>query len=252
MEKRLMATRATAECLLSSRGLPWITAAILTAATSACTQDPPGAVEDAASPQAAADALALDGTRWQVIAIDGEDVVTGSKATLVFDVDGKLAGNASCNQYFGNWSVSGSDLSLAPAGATMRACEEPLMSQERRFLEALPDTVRLEKTADGRVAFLDANGAVRVVVTPEAPVPQDLAGSESYNFMCADAGPAVFRFVGPDTISLAFAGQRYIMPSERSASGAKYVGDGAEFWNKGDEAMLTIGEQRYACQRVEN
>ncbi|MEO1201712.1 MAG: META domain-containing protein [Pseudomonadota bacterium] len=234
-----------------------IPAAILVTLIGACTQEQPVAIEQdeqgEAEPQTAvAEPSVLEGTRWQVTAIDGEDVIDDSEASLAFEVEGALAGNTSCNRYFGNWSETDSVLSLAPAGVTMRACEETVMAQERRFLEALPEVVSFDIGEGDRIVFLDASGAERVSGVPEAPAPQDLAGSETSRFMCADAGLAELGFVGPDTISLNVAGQRYIMPSERAASGAKYSGDGAEFWNKGDEAVLTMGGQSYDCQRLDD
>lgn len=84
----------------------------------------------------------------------------------------------------------------------------------------------------------------------EAPVPLDLAATTYHRFDCGDAGPVEFRFLGPDTIEVNVGATRYAMPHQRAASGARYEGDGAEFWNKGDEALLTIGDQRFECRRI--
>ena len=67
---------------------------------------------------------------------------------------------------------------------------------------------------------------------------------------CTGDLKASFRFVGPETIELTWNGERYLLNQARSASGARYVGAGAEFWNKGAESMLRIGESRYDCTSV--
>jgi hypothetical protein len=65
---------------------------------------------------------------------------------------------------------------------------------------------------------------------------------------CPGGLPASFRFLGPETIELVVAEQAYTLLQQRSASGARYVGEGVELWNKGSEVMLQIGDQRYQCR----
>ena len=83
----------------------------------------------------------------------------------------------------------------------------------------------------------------------DAPEPLDQAMTDYDEFDCADAGLARMRFVGPDTIELLLSDESIILTSERSASGAKYVNGDFVFWNKGDEALLLIGESRHSCKR---
>ena len=83
----------------------------------------------------------------------------------------------------------------------------------------------------------------------DAPEPLDQAMSEYHEFDCADAGLAQVRFVGPDTIELLLNNESMILMLERSASGAKYVKGDVVFWNKGDEALLWVGESRHSCKR---
>ena len=86
-------------------------------------------------------------------------------------------------------------------------------------------------------------------VPAEADIPpqvQDGAG-DPIPLTCSDDLQASFRFLGPETIELTLAEQSHVLLRERSASGARYVGDEVEFWNKGSEVMLRIGEQRYQC-----
>ncbi|MGC9522495.1 MAG: META domain-containing protein [Anaerolineae bacterium] len=53
-----------------------------------------------------ADAAALDGTRWNVIALNGEPVTTEAEGTLDFS-DGKVTGTAFCNGFGGSYSRDG-------------------------------------------------------------------------------------------------------------------------------------------------
>ncbi len=52
--------------------------------------------------------------------------------------DGQVGGSAGCNQYFGGYELSGSELSIpGPLGSTMMACPEDVMNQEFAYLQAL-------------------------------------------------------------------------------------------------------------------
>jgi heat shock protein HslJ len=59
-----------------------------------------------------------------------------SSLTMSFK-DGKISGSAGCNNFHGTYATEGGKLQLGPLGTTRRACEEPLMTQEREFLAAL-------------------------------------------------------------------------------------------------------------------
>ncbi len=85
-----------------------------------------------------------------------------------------------------------------------------------------------------------------------ADLPQDLPGTEVYRFECTELGALEFRFLGPDTIDVRFDGESYVMQQQRVASGARYAGDGAEFWNKGDQAMVIVGGHHVECSRIGN
>jgi membrane-bound inhibitor of C-type lysozyme len=67
---------------------------------------------------------------------------------------------------------------------------------------------------------------------------------------CAD-GPAVsIRFLGPDTLELTANEETHILLRQRTASGARYTADGVDFWNKGEESMLTLGSEQYHCSSI--
>ena len=87
----------------------------------------------------------LAGVDWKVTSFNnGRQAVVGvlgeSKLTLSFE-DGKVTGSAGCNSFHGTYATEGSRLQLGPLATTRRACEEPLMTQEREFLTALASAV---------------------------------------------------------------------------------------------------------------
>jgi heat shock protein HslJ/uncharacterized membrane protein len=88
---------------------------------------------------------------WAVERLGEEPVIDGSQVTLNFEDGGKLNGGASCNRYIGSFELTGEGLTVSEAGATMMMCEQPLMDQERRFLEMLSATTGFKIDSDGRL-----------------------------------------------------------------------------------------------------
>ncbi len=87
----------------------------------------------------------LAGVQWKVTNFNNNrhavvGVLGESNLTLSFE-DGQVSGSAGCNSFHGKYSTEGSQLTLGPLATTRRACEEPLMNQEREFLAALASAV---------------------------------------------------------------------------------------------------------------
>ncbi|MBN1579213.1 MAG: META domain-containing protein [Anaerolineae bacterium] len=99
----------------------------------------------------------LYGTSWTLYQI-GQDVVSGSAATLIF-ADGQVHGNATCNGFFGPYERDGAQLSFGLMATTMMACEN--LGQETDYLAALAavTTFRLQ---DGRLILADAQNDLLV------------------------------------------------------------------------------------------
>ena len=96
----------------------------------------------------------LAGSSWlatYVLIESSEGVVSSSgiqaaQQTLNFTEDGKINGNAGCNEYFSNYEVDGNKLSISPIGSTRMFCGEGLIAEETAFLTAL------EKAASYRIS----------------------------------------------------------------------------------------------------
>ena len=65
-------------------------------------------------------------------------VIDGTDPTAVFGTDGQVTGNATCNSYFGPYTITGAALKIGPLGSTLMACPTTAQQdQETQFLTAL-------------------------------------------------------------------------------------------------------------------
>jgi len=112
---------------------------------------------------------ALAGTSWVAEDIDGRAVLGGVQSTLVFDAAQRISGRAACNQYFGTVERGeGGRLLLKPAGTTRMACADPVMDQERRFLDTLATITTYRREANA-LLLQDSSGRIRIRLTALPP-----------------------------------------------------------------------------------
>ncbi|MCC5887244.1 MAG: META domain-containing protein [Gammaproteobacteria bacterium] len=81
---------------------------------------------------------------WVIEDVDGRGIVDASRATVVFDTEGRVGGRGSCNSYGGSYSLSGEGLAVSGIFSTMMACVESLMNQEQRIFAILEAVGRFE------------------------------------------------------------------------------------------------------------
>jgi heat shock protein HslJ len=79
----------------------------------------------------------LVGSEWLLEDLAGSGVLDSVRATLSFPEADKVAGNGSCNRFFGPAEIAGSALRLGSLGSTRIACPEAVMNQETKYLSAL-------------------------------------------------------------------------------------------------------------------
>lgn len=90
-------------------------------------------------------AFSLAGTEWLLKDLSGNAVIDNTHVTLKFPETGKIAGNGSCNQFFGSVEIHGDTIKVGPLGSTRMACaDEAVMNQESKYLEALQAVERFE------------------------------------------------------------------------------------------------------------
>jgi len=68
----------------------------------------------------------------------GDRAVSENAPTISFTaLDKAIRGNTGCNSFFGNYALDLYALSFSGIGSTEMACDEPIMTNENQFLDAL-------------------------------------------------------------------------------------------------------------------
>lgn len=87
----------------------------------------------------------LRDTHWKLVEIEGKNVTTPDGQESAYLVlageSSKVQGFGGCNNFFGQYSSSGEDLTFSGLGSTMKACPDG-MDTEMMFLQALGETNR--------------------------------------------------------------------------------------------------------------
>jgi heat shock protein HslJ len=117
---------------------------------------------------------ALAGTKWNVTNYNnGRQAVVGlldgTALTVGFGEDGRVAGNAGCNNYFGPFTQGEGTIALGPLASTKKLCPEPagVMDQEAQFLKALESAATYH--LDGDKLDLRTKDDALAVVLRRAP-----------------------------------------------------------------------------------
>jgi len=97
---------------------------------------------------------------WVVTALNGAAVLDDSRVTLNFAADGRLWGEAGCNNYTTSYELADGALSLGVTAVTNRACLPALMDQETAFLRLLESAARVQITDDGALRIEAVDGGV--------------------------------------------------------------------------------------------
>jgi heat shock protein HslJ len=114
---------------------------------------------------------ALEGTEWELVALDGQAPLEGTAITATF-AEGQIAGSSGCNSYFGSYTLRGSALQVQGLGGTEMACFDPegVMDQEQTFLSRLGEVASC-RLADDQLILRDAQRNEVLIFAPVEPVP---------------------------------------------------------------------------------
>ncbi len=102
------------------------------------------------------------------------------------------------------------------------------------------------------LASILLSGASVVASRPPALAADNVIGPVT--FLCDDSSQILATFDNapdPATVQLMRRDQTFTLPQAMSGSGARYVGDGIEFWNKGDNAMVEWQGQKLECSTAQ-
>ncbi|MGB2965702.1 MAG: META domain-containing protein [Anaerolineales bacterium] len=83
----------------------------------------------------------LNGTSWRLISYEEKQPIPGKDMTAKFDIQ-EVSGSASCNHYFGSYSVAGDRISIQGLGWTEMACLDPegIMEQEQVLMKLFSES----------------------------------------------------------------------------------------------------------------
>ncbi len=109
----------------------------------------------------------LEKTQWQATGINnGRGGVASSANTGLSTaqfLDGKLTGNAGCNQYSAGYTMEEKKITIGPVMTTRKHCPEPteIMQQEQEFLQAISGT-RIITLDTRKLELRNEEGALQV------------------------------------------------------------------------------------------
>jgi len=115
----------------------------------------------------------LVGTNWTLESFHTADavssVITGTTITAVFGDDERVSGSAGCNRYFATYNLTGTSLSIGPAGSTKMYCGEPgVMQQESTYLSRLSQA-KTFAIKGNRLSVADTQGTVLLSFAQTVP-----------------------------------------------------------------------------------
>ncbi len=182
--------------------------------------------------QSESTALLMD-EEWVVEDIADRGVIDYARTTIMFGQDGRLSGDAACNRYFADYQADGTELQIEKAGVTKRACAPAVMDQESRFLNVFNavNGYRIDDT--GALVLSTPMGTTITARRVSGTMPKT-------TYQCTDGSIIEAWYPTTDTARIVYQGRSIEMTSAVSASGARYVGDGWQWWTKGmTEGMLS-------------
>ncbi len=147
----------------------------------------------------------LEGTSWilESFGPEGEEtpalseaevaVLSNTTITLNF-ADGGVNGSAGCNNYFGEFTQAGSDLTFGVLGSTRMMCEPAMMTQETDYLAALGSVSTFTQTDDQLTLQYEGGVLIFTAGTPDEATDND--GNDEETAKTLFVGPELVDCVG--------------------------------------------------------
>lgn len=103
----------------------------------------------------------LQGAEWLVEDINDAGIIDRSRVTLNFWSDGRITGRTSCNNFMGQYQLTGEGLSISKVATTRMACAPSLMEQEQRVLANLNGMQSFDFDQTGALLLRSADGSLK-------------------------------------------------------------------------------------------
>lgn len=107
----------------------------------------------------------LSGSSWKVIILNDAVVTSDAVATLTFSADGRLVGEAFCNNYMAQYQLVEKKLEISKIASTKMACEPSLMLLQSQFLGILYNVTDYSILPDGNLQIL-GTGNKKLIAQP--------------------------------------------------------------------------------------
>jgi heat shock protein HslJ len=109
--------------------------------------------------------LTLEGSRWQVVAIDGQATPRTDIYQMEFK-DGRASGRFGCNRFSGTFTSTSTAVSFGPTMSTKMACPEPASTHERKGFAVLQQEASLGWGQNGDLTMSNAGGSITLERLP--------------------------------------------------------------------------------------
>ena len=110
----------------------------------------------------------LAGTSWVLVDLEGATPVGETPPTLAFDDADGVSGTTGCNQYSGEVTIEGNELTFGPLATTRMAClDNATAAQEQDFVGAVQSVTSYTIDGEGRLV-LDGDQPLTFEVAAEA------------------------------------------------------------------------------------
>ncbi len=98
------------------------------------------------------------GHTWELTDLQGVTPIEGTTLDMTIE-DGTVHGSSGCNNYNGPATVDSGSMTLGPNFAvTFMACEQAIMDQEQKYLNALTQVTSYIIVGPDKLNLQDANG----------------------------------------------------------------------------------------------
>ena len=128
-----------------------------------------------------AGAQSIGGTRWELTELNGRQQ-RDSKAFVEFDESAmRLSGDAGCNRYFGNYTLSRGTFNAKGVGSTRRACSDrEIMRVENAFLNVLQRATSLRRNGNNLLLLRGSTQLARFKAARVADAPEGRLASKKW------------------------------------------------------------------------